>query len=288
MEKLQTRVVVDGIVYPEGIRWFAGKVWFSDILDSCVYSFDPRTGRREVAVDLDDRPSGLGFLPDGRLLVAVMGGRKLLRLDPGGPSVLADLSGLCSMVNDMVTDASGRSYVDAHFESESEGGGIILVEPDGGFRVVAEGLNTPNGMAVSADGKRLVVNDLFGNRIYTFDIGEDGSLSGRKLFADLGDCSPDGLCLDSEGGAWVGLPFQNRFRRILEGGEVTHEIDCTGRWGIAPVLGGEGRRTLFLATAEVTLEAMPRLIADPTNARDECRGWIEAVGDAPAPGAGWP
>jgi sugar lactone lactonase YvrE len=288
MEKLQPRIVVEGIVYPEGIRWRDGRVWFSDILDSKVYSHDPQTGRTEVVAELPDRPSGLGFLPDGRLLIATMGERRLLRLDPEGPSLVADLSADCGIVNDMVTDARGRSYLDAHFVDEAEGGGIMLVEPDGAHRVVAADMNTPNGLAITADGRTLVVNDLFANRIYAFEITEEGSLANRRIFADLGDCSPDGLCLDSAGGAWVGLPFEGKFQRIEEGGRVTHEIDCAGRWGIAPVLGGPDRGTLFLATAEVTLEAMPRLIKDPTNARKECRGWIEAVDDPPAPGAGSP
>jgi sugar lactone lactonase YvrE len=288
MKELKSSIVVDDIIYPEGIRWFGGKIWFSDILHSRVYRFDPQSARKEVVVELPDRPSGLGFLPDGRLLIAVMGERKLLRLDPEGPAVVADLSQLCAMINDMVTDVQGRSYIDAHFDNEAEGGGIIMVEPDGAHRTVARDMQMPNGLAITPDGRTLVVNDLFANEILAFDILENGSLANRRTFADLGEYSPDGLCLDSDGGAWIGLPFQGKFRRILEGGRVTHEINCAGKWGIAPVLGGPGRRTLFLATAEVTLEAMPRLIKDPRNARQECRGWIEAVDDAPAPGAGWP
>ena len=288
MMKLESRIVVDDIVYPEGIRWFDGKVWFSDILDSKVFSYDPHTGRKHLVIELSDRPSGLGFLPDGRLLIASMSERKLLRLDADGLNVLADLSRDCAIINDMVTDALGRTYIDAHFEDEIDGGGIILVEPSGVHRIVAKNMKTPNGLAIRADGKTLVVNDLFANCILAFDILRDGSLTNRRVFADLGDGSPDGLCLDEQGGAWIGLPFQGKFQRVEEGGNVTHEIDCAGKWGIAPVLGGPDRRTLFLATAEVTLEAMPRLIKDPQNARQECRGWIEVAENAPAAGAGWP
>ena len=144
------------------------------------------------------------------------------------------------------------------------------------------------GLAMSADGQTLVVNDLFANCILAFDILPDGSLANRRIFAELGDRSPDGLCLDADGGAWIGLPFQGKFQRVEEGGRVSHEIDCPGKWGIAPVLGGTDRRTLFLATAQVTLEAMPRLIKDPRNARQECRGWIEMVENPPSAGAGWP
>jgi len=263
-------------------------VWFSDILDSRVYCYDPQTGRKRVVVELSDRPSGLGFLPDGRLLIVGMSERKLLRLDLEGLSVIADLSSDCTMINDMVTDARGRSYIGAHLEEDGEGGGIILVEPDGLHRIVATNMTMPNGLAITADGRTLIVNDLFANCMLAFDVVEDGSLANRRIYADLGDRSPDGLCLDSHGGAWIGLPFQGKFQRVEQGGRVTHEIDCADKWGIAPVLGGPDRGTLFLATAKVTLEAMPRLIKDPRNARQECRGWIEEVTNAPAAGAGWP
>lgn len=288
MRTLQSRVLIDDIVYPEGIRWFGDRLWFSDILDSRVYAYDPATGEKTVVVELQDRPSGLGFLPDGRLLIAAMNQRQLLRMDHDGPHVLADLSSSTSIINDMVTDAWGRSYIDAHFVGERQGGGIVMVGPDGAQRIVVDDMQAPNGLAIAPDGRTLLVNDLFAHHILAFAIGEDGSLSDRRVFADLGENAPDGLCLDADGAAWVGLPFAGMFRRILDGGAVTHEIACGGRWGIAPVLGGPDRSTLFLATAEVTLEAMPRLIQDPRNARQESRGWIEVVDNPPAPGAGWP
>jgi sugar lactone lactonase YvrE len=289
MQNLRSDVVVDGLIYPEGIRWQAGRVWFSDILDRKVLAYDPETRRTEVVVETPDRPSGLGFLPDGRLLIVAMGERKLLRLDPDGLAVAADLSGLALRLNDMVVDGQGRAWLDAALAEDGSNGGLILVEPGGGARVVAEGLREPNGLAVTADGRTLVVNELMGCRIYAFDIGADGSLTNRRVFADLGDASPDGLCLDAEGAAWVGQPFQNRVRRIREGGEVTHEIACgEGRWGIAPVLGGPDRRSLYICTAEVTLDTIVRLLHDGGEARRECRGWIEAVADVDVPGAGWP
>jgi sugar lactone lactonase YvrE len=141
---------------------------------------------------------------------------------------------------------------------------------------------------VSPDGKTLVVNDLWGNQVLSFDVASDGSLSGRRLFADLGDASPDGVCLDAEGAAWIGQPLQGRVRRILDGGEVTHEINYGKKWGIAPVLGGDDRRTLFLCTADIDLETILALLADPRDARQKCRGWIEAVEGIETPGAGTP
>jgi sugar lactone lactonase YvrE len=166
--------------------------------------------------------------------------------------------------------------------------GIIMVEPSGVYRIVAYDMKGPNGLAITADGKTLVANDLQANNILAFEIAADGSLANRRIFADLGSDSPDGLCLDAEGAVWVGLPFQGKFRRIKEGGEVTHEITYENKWGIAPVLGGADRRTLFLCTAEVTLEKIVKLMQDQRDARKECRGWIEVVEGIEVPGAGWP
>jgi sugar lactone lactonase YvrE len=291
MERLRSRVVIDGLILPEGIRWSQGKIWFSDILDFKVWTYDPKTAHRQVVAQPTDRPSGLGFLPDGRLLIATMGERKLLRLDPDGLALVADLSAACKSMNDMVVDVQGRAYLDANasgMDSMDVGGGIILVEPNGDHRFVAEDIGTPNGLAITGDGKTLVASDVFDHKILAFDIAPDGGLSNRRVFADLGGDSPDGLCLDAEGAAWVGLPFQGRFRRLKEGGQVTHEIAYDDRWAVAPVLGGEDRRSLYLCTVQVTLEHMIKLMRDPKDARALCKGWIEVVDGAPSPGAGRP
>jgi sugar lactone lactonase YvrE len=288
MKTLRSNVVVDGIVYAEGIRWNEGKVWFSDMLDRTVYAYDVLARRAEVVVRTEDLPSGLGFLPDGRLLIVAMRERRLLRLDADGLKVAADLESLCEMLNDMVVDAQGRAYVDCHFSRDAPGGGIILVEPNGDARIVVHDMAAPNGLAITPDGRRLIANDLMANRLVAFDIAPDGGLANQRVFADLGDRSPDGLCLDTEGGAWVGLPFQAKFQRIAPGGAVTHEVPCGDKWGVAPVLGGADRRTLFLCTAQVSLEDMPGLLQSPTDARAKCRGWIEAVEGIEVPGAGRP
>jgi sugar lactone lactonase YvrE len=287
MQTLTSKVVLDGIRYAEGPRWHAGRLWFSDMLASTVWTYDPATDVREVAAKTPDKPSGLGFLPDGRLLVATAGTRQLLRRDPGGLAIVADLSGVCDSLNDMVVDAQGRAYVDAYFMGGAPRGAVILVRPDGVFRTVAPDLMTPNGLAITPDGRTLVVNDLSACKLLAFDIAGDGSLSGQRVFADLDGRSPDGLCLDAEGGAWVGLPFQGRFQRIREGGEVTHEIAYPDRWGVAPALGGPDRRTLYLCTAQVKVEDLIAALHDPAPAPDVSRAWIEAV-EVDVPGAGWP
>jgi sugar lactone lactonase YvrE len=286
MQTLHSRILIEGLIFPEGIRWHQGRLWFSDILDFKIYSHDPGAGRTDVVATTQDRPSGLGFLPDDSLLIATMGERQLLRLGPNGLETHADLKPRCNLLNDMVVDTQGRAYVDAHFTDER--GGLIMVEPTGRYRIVADDMKSPNGLAITADGKTLIVNDLFAYTITAFDITEQGSLTHQRMFAKLDGDSPDGLCLDAEGAAWVGLPFQGKFRRFKPGGEVTHEIACANKWGIAPVLGGPDRRTLFLCTAEVTIEEIVKLMRDPRDARKTCKGWIEAVEGIAVPGAGRP
>jgi sugar lactone lactonase YvrE len=289
MKTLQSKVVVDGIVYPEGIRWNQGKIWFSDILDRKVMTYDPQTGQTAVVLEPEDLPSGLGFLPDGRLLVVTMRKRQLLRLEPDGAlTVVADMAHLGEILNDMVVDPQGRAYVDCHFANHDDGGGIILAEPGGACRIVAKDMNAPNGMAITPDGKTLIANDLLANSLVAFDIAADGSLENRRVHRSLGGDSPDGICLDAEGGAWVGLPFQNRFRRIGANGAYTHEIECPSKWGTAPALGGPDRKTLYLCVARVKMEDMAALLQDPTDARARCQGWIEVVEGIEASGVGWP
>jgi sugar lactone lactonase YvrE len=288
VKALTSQVVIDDIIYPEGIRWAQGRVWFSDMFARRVYAYDPATGITDVAAQTEDLPSGLGFLPDGRLLIVGMRERQLLRRDPDGLTVAADLSPLSELLNDMVVDAHGRAYVDGHFERDTEGGGILLAEPDGRCRVVAGDMKAPNGLAITPDGSTLIANDLLANALFAFDIQANGDLTNRRVHLDLGDRSPDGLCLDLDGGVWIGLPFQNRMQRIGPDGQVTHEIDCGDKWGIAPVLGGADRKTLFFCTARVAIDDMIGLLKDPTHAKSRCRGWIEAVDGIEVAGAGRP
>jgi sugar lactone lactonase YvrE len=187
----------------------------------------------------------------------------------------------------MVVDAQGRAYVDVYLTGDEPRGRIALAEPDGRVRVAADGLMTPNGLAITADGRTLVANDLSAGKLLAFDIAPDGLLGAPRVFADLAGLAPDGLCLDAEGAAWIGLPFENKFRRIREGGEVTHEIAYPDRWGVAPALGGPDRRILFLCTAQVVLDELIAAMHAPRSATPPSKGWIEAV-EVEVPGAGWP
>jgi sugar lactone lactonase YvrE len=287
MDTLTPTVLLDGLVFPEGPRWHDGKLWFADIHAHKVMTVDTE-GRSEVLATVPQRPSGLGFLPDGRLLVVSMEDALLLRLDSDGLHTQADLNALDGVLpNDMVVDSQGRAYIgDVAFDISTgppRPGRVILATPDADPRVVAEILNYPNGMVISPDGKTLVVAETMGRRLTAFDIASDGSLSGQRLFADLGTGSlggvmPDGICLDAEGAVWASSPATSEFVRVKDGGETTHRIPVPGKWAVACMLGGDDRRTLFLCTAETTLQRL---------GKGESIGWIETV-RVPVEGAGLP
>ena len=292
MAQQAATMLLDGLVFPEAPRWHAGRLWFSDIHAHEVVAVD-LDGRRESVVSVPQRPSGLGWLPDGRLLVVSMGDRKLLRLDasgdaPGDASGLAeaaDLSGLAAFdCNDMVVDAQGRAYI-GHFGFDFFGSGderanasLILVTPDGDARVAADDLAFPNGVVITPDGETLIVAESMATRLTAFDVDADGSLSNRRVWAQL-DGPPDGICLDAEGCVWVSIPMRpGRFIRVAEGGAVHDQFDVDGRLAIACMLGGADRRTLFMIEAS---ESDAARIEGPGNGR------IRAA-EVDVPGAGFP
>lgn len=273
MATLTPTILLDGLVFPEGPRWHEGRLWFSDMHAHRVLAMTP-DGTTTVIADLPGRPSGLGFLPGGRLLVASMQDRKLLRLDPLGFHVVADLTDFVrGDINDMVVDLQGRAYV-GNFGFDYNAGdkfataAIVLVETDGTARVVANDLMFPNGQVITPDGKTLIVAETFGRRLTAFDIAADGTLSNRRVWAEMGEATPDGICLDAEGAIWVGSPTTQEFLRVREGGDVSDRIPTPGKWAVACMLGGDDRRTLYLLTAETT---------QPELARGKSKGWIETV-----------
>ncbi len=276
-------MLLDGLVFPEGPRWHDGRLFFSDMHDRRVLATD-LAGRVETVLRLPGEPSGLGWLPDGRLLVVSMEDRRLLRLDPGGPVELADLSQLASYhCNDMVVDTLGRAYIgnfgfDLHAEKpEFRKAEIVLVEPDGRARVVADDLAFPNGSVITPDGRTLVVGESFAARLTAFDVGKDGSLSNRRVWAKLEKAVPDGICLDAEGAIWVASPVSAEVLRVHEGGRVSARIPVATQ-AFACMLGGEDRRTLFVCTAEES---------NPARCREKRAGRIETL-RVEVPGAGLP
>jgi len=252
------RTLLDGLKFPEGPRWRDGKLWFSDMHDLKVCTVD-LDGRKEVVAEVPGQPSGLGWTPDGDLLVVSMTDRRLLRLpgsDPGSELVeVADLSGLATYhCNDMVVDEQGRAYV-GNFGSEFLGGTppvpavLALVTPDGEVRAAAKDLQFPNGTVITPDGRTLIVGETWGARMTAFDIEDDGSLANRRTWATLEGALPDGCCLDAEGAIWIASPVGHRVLRVAEGGEVLETLEVAGQEAFACMLGGPEGRNLFVLTA---------------------------------------
>lgn len=208
---------------------------------------DPQ-GRTETIVEVDQQPSGLGWTPDGHLLVVSMLDRRLLRLEDGELVAVAGLAALATgPCNDMVVDAAGRAYV-GNFGEPPQPTCIVRVDPGGHAVVAADELSFPNGTVITADGKTLLVAETFAHRLTAFDVGEDGRLSNRRVFAELQGCFPDGICLDAEGAIWVADAGGRRVVRVSEGGQISQTISTGDRNAYACMLGGPDRQTLFICT----------------------------------------
>ncbi len=210
------------------------------------------SGRLETVAELSGRePSGLGFLPDGTLLVVSMLEPELLRVDGDDVTVHANLSALVrDRCNDMVVDGRGNAYVGTFPPVSDPRGVLLLVELDASARIVAEDVMFPNGSVIADGGQRLIVAESLGRRFTEFDIEADGSLSGRRVFADCAPYGPDGICIDAEGALWAAMPLAHEFQRIARGGEILERIPMGERLAIACTLGGSDLRTLFLLTSE--------------------------------------
>ena len=268
--------LLTGLAMGESPRWHENRLWFSDWGAQEIVAVD-LDGNREVVVRT---PFGLPFcidwLPDGRLLI--VSGREclLLRRELDGSLVRhADLRGLSDRAwNEIVVDGRGNVYING-------GPGIIaLVAPDGSARQVADRIAFPNGMAVTPDNATLIIAESHGKRLTAFDITPDGSLSNRRVWADLGSGVPDGICIDADKAVWYGDVPNKCCVRVREGGAVLQTINLD-RGCFACMLGGMGNRTLFLIAAEWRgMENIPEVARART-------GQV-LTAEAPAPGVGWP
>jgi sugar lactone lactonase YvrE len=249
------KTVLDGLAFPEGPRWRDGRLWFSDMHAHEVVAMTP-DGARETVYAADGPVSGLGWLPDGRLLIVSMVDKKLLRMEPDGRVIVhADLSGIAAgRCNDMVVDGAGRAYV-GNFGYDFPGGTpttarMARADPDGTVVEAAADLMFPNGAMITPDGRTLIVGETFATRLTAFDIGAGGALSGRRVWAALPErVFPDGACLDAEGLIWVASPISSEVVRVREGGEIVERIP-TEQGAYACMLGGDDGRTLYVLTAE--------------------------------------
>jgi sugar lactone lactonase YvrE len=279
----EPRTLLDGITFGESPRWHDDRLWFSDWGTQEVVAVD-LLGESEVIVGVPSSPFSIDWLPDGRLLIVSGLEGVLLRREPDGSLVTyADLSGLSNHPwNEIVVDGRGNAYVNnigfAFPAGEFAPGTVALLTPEGSVRQVADGVAFPNGMAVIPDNSTLIVAESYGNKLTAFNIAEDGGLSNRRVWADLGHGVPDGICLDAEGAVWYADVPNKRCARVAEGGEVLQTIELD-LGCFACMLGGEERRTLFIVAqgwggTEGTSE-------------EERRGRV-LTAPAPAPGAGWP
>ncbi len=268
--------LIDGLSFAEGPRWHEGRLYFSDMYAHRVLAVG-MDGAAETVAHVPGRPSGLGFLPDGRMLIASMTDRKILRREHDGTLAQhADLWALAPWhVNDLLVDEDGRAWVgnfgfDLHGGAEACLTGLICVEADGTARVAAEGLGFPNGMALTPDGQTLIVAESTMNRLSAFLV-KDGRLGERRTWAAFGDpptttnvaealaqvdVVPDGICLDAVGAVWVADAVHGRLIRVAEGGAILEELRPPGMGVFACMLGGEDGRTLFICAAPTHVESV--------------------------------
>jgi sugar lactone lactonase YvrE len=250
--------VISGLTFPEGPRWHDGALWFSDMHDSRVVRWsggsEPQT---VVQLSTDECPSGLGFLPDGTLLVVAMHARQVLRVADGRTSVYADLSDVASWhANDMLVDAQGRAYVGNFGDGTPPPAPITpatlaLITPDGVVHAAADGLDLPNGMALVDGGRTLVVAETraLPPRITTFAVAADGSLSDRAVLIQLSNELPDGLTVAPDDSLWFASPFTAELIHVSRGGEILTRL-TSPRPPYACVLGGADGTTLFVCVAD--------------------------------------
>ncbi len=277
---------VEGLYFGEGPRWHDGRLWFSDFDDEAVFSVG-EDGRPRREVDVPGSPSGLGWLPDGRLLVVCMTEHAVLRQEPDG-SLTQHASLLPWSVfraNDMIVDAAGGAYVGnfgfdldgfLHGDATPATTSLVRVDPDGTARQAAADLRFPNGMVLTPDGRTLVLAETMGFQLTAFDVAPDGSLSNRRVWASLDGCAPDGICLDADGCVWAANALGAECVRVAEGGEVVGRV-VTSQPAFACMLGGADRRTLFCCTAP----------SSEPGGRTSRQGRIERA-EVDIPGAGQP
>jgi sugar lactone lactonase YvrE len=274
--------ILDNGRYFEAPRWHDGRLWLVDAGARTLLRL-ARNGSAELVCIVEGVPAGLGFLPNGDPVVTDMHGRSLMRCVEGKPVRHVDLSSLTGTIDDMTIDAKGRAYVgDLGFDLKAEGikygphGRLILVDPAKEPRVVADGLDFPNGIAISGDGHRLVVAETNAGCLACYSVRADGSLVFERRIGAFK--TPDGLCFDREGALWVSLLDESSFVRVDSDGRVIERIPVPGRRGIACVLGGTDRRTLYCISME-TQQSAP--------AGSKPRSFLEST-VVDVPGVGWP
>ncbi len=300
MSERTLSTLLEGGSYFEAPRWHDGRWWVSDFYRYSVLSLTP-DGKEEVVATVDQQPSGLGWLPDGSMLIVSMKDHRLLHLDGDGTlGTHADLSQWCGgPLNDLVVDPQGRAYA-GNFGFDLMSGAdpaltsLMRVDPDGTAAPVADGLFFPNGSVITPDGATLIVGETFGCRYTAFTIGSDGSLTDRRIWAQLAPTpalgsfadtlaavtvAPDGCSLDHEGHIWAADGLGSRCIRIAPGGAIVDEIKMPDGLGVfACMLGGDDRRTLLMCAAPDFFE----------HARSQAREAVLLSAEVEVGGTGYP
>ncbi len=248
-------LLVDGLDFGEGPRWHDGRLWYSDFYQHRVYAVSPG-GARETILDLgSEQPSGLGWMPDGSLLVVAMTARRVLRMADGEVTIHADLSEIATWhCNDMVVAADGMAYVGnfgwdiEHDRGHPLAATLAVVRPDGSVQSGPGDLLFPNGSVITPDGSTLVIAETFGGRFSAFPLDADGCPGEGREWAPVPGAAPDGCTLDSDGGIWFADAAGSGVVRVLEGGTITDRLP-TPQPAYACMLGGDDGRTLFILTA---------------------------------------
>jgi len=277
----EQHILLTDLLLGESPRWHDGRLWFADWGAQHIVAVDPE-GRSEVVTTVQSFPFSIDWLPDGRLLIVSASRRQLLRTEPDGSLVVhSDLAGISEKPwNEIVVDGRGNAYLNNigfdFPDGEVVPGIIAKVTPDGAVAQVADNVAFPNGMAVTPDNSTLIVAESYAKRLTAFDVAGDGGLSHRRLWADLGDGVPDGICLDADGAVWYADVPHQRCVRVREGGEVLQAVDVD-RGCFACMLGGDDRSTLYIMAAQW-----------PAALEGAQRTGIVVTAPAPAPGVGRP
>ena len=270
-------VLIDGLTFAEGPRWRDSRLWFSDVYAGEVIAVDA-AGEAECMARVDGAPSGLGWLPDGTLLVARGVPAAVVAVSADGAlRTYADLTDVAAFPpNDMVVDAAGRAWLgtcDVRGLPEPAASQLLCIDPDGSVSVVDATMRFPNGSVVTPDGHTLIVAETFGSGLVAFSIGPSGPATGKREWAQVPGSFPDGICLDAEGAVWFADPMARAAVRVREGGEVVDRVQ-TELGCYACTLGGEDGRTLFLLTGELARpeRALARRIGRIETVRVGCPG----------------
>ena len=249
----QSAVLADNFAFLEGPRWHDGTLWVSDMWGHEVLRVTEQGSRKTICA-VSNRPSGLGFLPDGSPLVVSMADRKVMRIVDADVELYADLSSMTGGdCNDMLVDEAGRAYVgnfgfDLHCGDAPKKADLLMIESGGSVLVVARDLEFPNGMVLIGGGQTLILAEGWAQRLLAFDRRPDGGLSAPRIYFDMGDRSPDGLCVDEDDGIWVACYDTQEFLRVGKAGTITDRVAVPGRHAVACALGGSDGRTLFCCT----------------------------------------